>query len=333
MKLCNFSRQRRFAGVVSGVFLFAFLLPLAPSLPAAGEQRFETPDAAVGALAAAVKVRDTNALHAIFAPAVHELVSPDVVEAAQESKMFTQRLEEKIELQHQSDSKIVLLLGADGWPFPIPLVKSDGRWFFDTDAGREEIFNRRVGANELGAISVVRAYVSAQREYAALDRNGDGVLEYAQRLRSAPGTRDGLYWPARPGDPLSPLGPLIAQARFEGYRRQTKIMTDEQSPYHGYYFKILDRQGRHAPGGRYDYVINGRMIAGFALVAWPAEWGNSGVMTFMVNQQGRMFQKNLGPKTSKIARAMTRYDPDDSWTPVGEKWGASPSGLPVSAGK
>ena len=198
-------------------------------------------------------------------------------------------------------------------------MQQDGRWFFDTDAGKEEIINRRVGANELGAISVIHGYVNAQREYAALDRNGDSVLEYAQRLRSTPGTHDGLYWPAHPGDELSPLGPLIAQAHFEGYRHQTKIMTDEQSPYHGYYFKILTRQGRHAPGGRYNYIINGRMIAGFALVAWPAEWDNTGVMTFVVNQQGIIHQKNLGPNTAKTASRMTSYDPDSSWAPVVEK--------------
>jgi len=292
----------------------ALLWALPGRLLAAEEKRFSSPQAAVDALRAAVEPRDTNALHAIFGPAAHGLVSVDVVEAAQERDLFVHRLEEKINLVSQSDSKQVLQLGADGWPFPIPLVKEAGQWFFDTEAGREEILNRRVGANELGAINVCRAYVQAQREYAGVDRNGDGVLAYAQHLRSTPGTHAGLYWSTRTGDELSPLGPLIAQARVEGYRQQTKILAGEQSPYHGYYFTILTRQGKYAPGGKYDYIINGHMIGGFALVAWPAEWGNTGVMTFIVNQQGKVYQKNLGPKTSSVAKAMTAYNPDNTWT-------------------
>jgi hypothetical protein len=283
---------------------------------AAGEQQFATPEAAVSALETAAKSRDTNAIHAIFGPAGRDLVSPDAVQATQEFEAFVNRLSEKTELVRRSDSNCVLQLGADPWPFPIPLVKADGQWSFDTEAGRQEVLNRRVGRNELGALAVCRAYVDAQREYAGKDRNGDQVLEYAQRLRSTPGTHDGLYWPLRGGDEQSPLGPLIAAARVEGYRRQARILTDEPSPYHGYYFKVLTRQVKHAPGGKYDYIINGHMIGGFALVAWPEEWGNSGVMTFIVNQQGKIFQKNLGPKTAALAKAMTRYDPDSSWSTV-----------------
>jgi len=207
-------------------------------------------------------------------------------------------------------------LGVDGWPFPIPLVKRDGQWLFDTAAGKAEILRRRIGMDELGAIAVCHAYVEAQREYASQDRLGDGVLAYAQFLRSTPGTHNGLFWPANPGEELSPLGPLVAQARVEGYHRSAKMMNEQQAPYHGYYFKILTRQGKHAPGGKYNYIINGRMIAGFALVAWPAEWGNTGVMTFIVNQQGKVYQKDLGPKTAKIAKSMTAYDPDDTWSPA-----------------
>jgi len=181
-------------------------------------------------------------------------------------------------------------------------VKQDGQWLFDTDPGKEEILNRRIGANELGALQVCRAYVQAHREYASVDRNADEVLDYAQHLRSTPGTHDGLYWSMRAGDELSPLGPLVAQARVEGYRQQTNILTDEQSPCHVYYFKILTQQGKHAPGGKYNYIINGHMIAGFALVAWPAEWGNTGVMTFIVNQRGKAYQKNLRPKTFSITK-------------------------------
>ena len=295
---------------------FALLLFLPNPLWAQGEQRFSSPDAAVTALKTAVEARDTNALHAIFGPTGHSLMAVDVVEAAEEREAFMRRVREKIALVASSASKRDLLLGADGWPFPVPLVKRDGQWLFDTAAGKEEILNRRVGRNELGAIQVCRAYVEAQREYASLDRLGDQVLAYAQHLRSTPGTHDGLYWSTRTGDAPSPLGPLVAQARLEGYRQQTKILSDTQSPYHGYYFKILTRQGRHAPGGKYDYIINGHMIAGFALVASPAEWGNTGVMTFIVNQQGTVYQKNLGPKTPSAVKSMTTYDPDPTWTAV-----------------
>jgi Protein of unknown function (DUF2950) len=285
-------------------------------LLAAGEQRFGSPQAAVDALKAAVEARNTNALHAIFGPEAHALVSADVVQAAEAREAFVSRLKEKVSLVPEGESKEVLQLGADGWPFPIPLVRQGDQWFFDTAAGKQEILDRRIGADELGAIHVCLAYVEAQREYASQDRNGDEVLEYAQQLRSTPGTHDGLYWSTRNGDELSPLGPLVAQAWFEGYRHKARILTEAQSPYHGYYFKILTRQGKHAPGGKYKYIINGHMIAGFALVAWPAQWDNTGVMTFIVNQQGKVYQKNLGPKTSRIASAMTTYDPDKTWTPV-----------------
>jgi hypothetical protein len=320
MKLSISSLGRPVAGVTLSLALTLLTLALPGRLLAAGEQRFGSPQAAVAALKAAVEARDTNALHAIFGPVAHALVSADVVEAAEERELFVSRVKDKVNLVAQSDSRQELQLGADGWPFPIPLIKQGGQWIFDTEAGKEEILNRRIGANELGALQVCRAYVQAQREYASEDRNADEVLEYAQHLRSTPGgAHDGLYWSTRTGDELSPLGPLVAQARGEGYRQQTKILTDEQSPYHGYYFKILTRQGKNAPGGKYNYIINGHMIAGFALVAWPADWGNTGVMTFIVNQRGRIYQKNLGPKTPSVALAMTAYDPDHTWMPANEK--------------
>jgi hypothetical protein len=278
------------------------------------EEHFSSPDQAIQALVSAAKAKDTNAMHAIFGPAALQLISPDVVQAGQESEIFERRLTEKVEPVRESDGHIGLRLGSDGWPFPIPLVQDKGHWFFDTEAGRQEILNRRIGRDEINAIRVCRAYVEAQREYASQDRDGDEVLEYAQRLRSSPGTHDGLYWPVEPGGGLSPLGPLVAEARFEGYRRSTKILADAQSPYRGYYFKILTRQGKHAAGGNYNYIINGHMIAGFALVAWPAEWGNTGVMTFIVNQQGKVYQKSLGPRTAALAEKMTTYDPDPTWT-------------------
>jgi hypothetical protein len=297
------------------VFALGLIL-LALDASGADEQTFASPQEAVKALVIAAQNHDTNALHAIFGSVGQKLISPDAVQATEGFKMFVQRLTEKTQLVTNSDSKITLDVGADGWPFPIPLVNQNGQWFFDTAAGKEEILARRIGRDEMGAINVCNAYVEAQREYASQDRMDDGVLAYAQFLRSTPGTHDGLFWPAKPGEELSPLGPLVAQARVEGYHRTAKMLNDQIAPYHGYYFKILTRQGKHAPGGKYNYIINGRMVAGFALVAWPAEWSNTGVMTFIVNQQGKIFQKNLGPKTTKIARAITSYDPDDTWTPA-----------------
>ena len=298
------------------LLLSAFFVPSV--LLSAQEQRFATSDEAVKALTAAAGKKDTNALNTIFGPVARSLISADPVQASNALSNFSRRISERVTPVPRSDSNIELNIGYDAWPFPIPLVKSDGQWFFDTEAGQEEILNRRIGRNELDTIRVCNSYVEAQRQYASADRIGDGVIQYAQHLRSAPGSHDGLYWHVEPGEDASPLGPLIAAARGEGYTHESKIMTEAQVPYHGYYFKVLTRQGRHAPGGKYDYIINGHMVAGFALVAWPAEWGNSGVMSFIVNQDGKVYEANLGPKTGAVAVKMTAYDPDSNWKPVAE---------------
>lgn len=316
MKINSSLLLRRSVAVTFAFGLAGLLFSWTVNSRAADEQTFTSPDNAVNALVAAATVHDTNAMHAIFGPEGHQLVSPDAVQATNDYKVFVQRLKEKVQLSTNSDSNLTLELGADGWPFPIPLVKQDGQWFFDTAAGRQEILNRRIGMDELGAISVCRAYVDAQREYASEDRMGDGVLAYAKFLRSTPGTHDGLFWPAKSGETLSPLGPLVAAARMEGYHRTATMLNEESAPYHGYYFKILTEQGKHAPGGKYNYVINGRMIAGFGLVAWPAEWSNTGVMTFIVNQQGKVYQRNLGKDTAKIVERMKEFDPDERWMVV-----------------
>jgi hypothetical protein len=274
---------------------------------------FASPEEAVASLAQGVKALDQDALRAIFGPASTEIQNPDRVQATNECRAFAVALDEKFRLVHNSDTNCVLEVGTISWPFPIPIVKRNGRWFFDTEAGQDELVSRRIGRNELATLQVMRAYVQAQREYASRDRDGDEVLEYAQKLNSSPGTHDGLYWPAGPDGEISPLGPLVAYAQGEGYAVNPAGDTEVPGPFHGYYFKILTRQGRRAPGGKYDYIINGNMIGGFALVAWPASYGDSGIMTFIVNQLGRVYQKDLGEKTDKLARKMKAYDPDPTW--------------------
>jgi hypothetical protein len=275
---------------------------------------FASPEDAVGALKKAVNDRDTNALAAIFGPAVEDVESSDPVDAQNELAEFAQKLNASNHIAQASNDKRILELGDDRYPFAIPIAQKGGSWYFDTEAGKEELVNRRVGRNELDALKSVRAYVDAQREYASKDRDGDEVLEYAQKIISTLGKQDGLYWPADddPNGQESPLGPVFAEAQNQGY---LKAPGDENArqPFHGYYFKILTEQGTHAPGGAYNYVINGNMIGGFALVAWPADYEDSGVMTFIVNQQGKVYQKDLGEKTDELAKNMKAYDPDPTW--------------------
>jgi hypothetical protein len=304
----------RIAKEGSLVLALALNLPITTSAADAGET-FATPEEAVSALAQAIGAQDGNALRTVFGPAAADLHNPDRVQATNEFNAFTTALNATNRLVHESDTKCVLEVGTNSWPFPVPIVKKDGRWFFDTEAGKEEIFRRRIGKNELATLEVMRAYVDAQREYASRDRNGDEVLEYAQRLTSTPGAKDGLFWPPELDGEISPLGPMVAEAQGEGYSMKAKGQETTRAPFHGYFFKILTGQGKHAPGGKYDYVINGHMIGGFALVAWPAEYGESGIVSFIVNQQGRVYQRDLGAKTDKLAAAMKTYDPDTSWSP------------------
>ncbi|HYQ60531.1 MAG TPA: DUF2950 domain-containing protein [Desulfatiglandales bacterium] len=285
--------------------------------PGAASQRyFASPEDALKALVGAVQSNDTAELDQIFGPGRRELVTDDEVQDAARREAFARHLAEKTDLVKETDSRVILQIGNENWPFPIPIVKKDDRWFFDTEAGREEILNRHIGENELTAILVCRTYVKAQREYALKDWEGTGVLAYAQKLRSDPGRKDGLFWKTKPGGEVSPFGELVAQAWKEGYKKKKAAFREESTPFHGYYFRILTKQGKHAPGGKYSYIVNGNMVAGFALVAFPANWGKSGVMTFIVNQQGQVYQKNLGPETAKIAQEMKSYNPDSTWTIV-----------------
>jgi hypothetical protein len=282
---------------------------------AAKQKSFKSPEEAVKALIDAVKGSDTKELLAIFGPAGKELIfSGDEVADKEWRDRFVKAYEEMNKLVGENETKIILHVGNGDWPYPIPVVKKGEKWFFDTEAGKEEILNRRIGRNELNAIKVCLAYVDAQREYILRDRDEDKLLEYARRLISRDGEKNGLYWEAKEGEEQSPLGPLIAKAAVEGYTGKRPV--GRRSPYHGYYYRILKSQGKNAPGGEYDYVVNDRMIGGFALVAYPAEYGNSGVMTFIVNQEGVVYEKNLGEDTEKIAAAMKKYDPDKTWKKV-----------------
>jgi hypothetical protein len=293
----------------------AGVLWLAPALcvnGAAMGKSFPSPDDAIRALSTAVNNRDSNALAAIFGPAVIDLKSPDPVEAQNELATFAKRLNVSHHVERAADGRYILEVGEDGWPFAIPIVKTNNGWFFDTQAGKEELLNRRIGENELQALDSLRAGAQAQREYASKDRDGDQVLEYAQKIISTAGQKDGLYWSQDLGE-MSPLGPAFAEARREGYLKEGK-KDDRPQPFHGYFFKILTRQGSHAPAGAYDYIINGHMIGGYAFVAWPAKYGVSGIMTFIINQQGKVYQKDLGPDTESTVQKMNAYDPDKGWS-------------------
>jgi len=321
------TRQQKFLSrSIRGMIFIAALLITAvavavwsvPLMAAASQKLFSSPEDALKGLVEAVKAADKSKLDQIFGPGAKELGSGDEVQSAAEFKEFTKHVAEKTSLVKENDSKVIIHIGNENWPFPIPLVKMNGQWFFDTEAGKEEILNRRIGEDELTAIFVCRTYVKAQREYVLTDWDGDGILAYAQKLRSDPGKKNGLFWRHAPGEAVSPLGELVAQARIEGYKKEKSVFKEQPVPFHGYYFKILTQQGEHAPGGKYNYIINGNMVGGFGLIAFPSNWGKSGVMAFIVNQQGKVFQKNLGPDTLKIAQEMQSYDPDETWTPAKE---------------
>ncbi len=296
---------------IAGSSLAGALLLLA-STAAHAQQAFETPDAAVEALVAAAKDGDREKLLAILGPEGEAVIgSGDAVADANTRDAFVSAYDEKHEIEQKDADTAVLVLGEEDWPFPIPVVSKDGKWEFDTAAGEEEILLRRIGRNEVRAIQASRAYVDAQKDYAALDLDGLRPAAYAQRIVSAHGRKDGLYWPSADGAPESPLGTLFAEAAEEGY-----AIGGTPIPYHGYYYRILTRQGAGAEGGAFDYVVDGRMIGGFGLIAYPAEYGNSGVMTFMVNHDGVVYEKDLGDETATVASEIDSFDPDESWTKV-----------------
>jgi len=298
-------------------FLRRLALALIVAVPltaaAAPQATYATPEAAVDALMAALKTDTDSAMIAVFGEEHKDLIvqSDRAATSATRAKVLAAMQTLRV-LKEPSPNRRVLVIGDEAWPMPIPIVRAGDRWRFATEEGADEIVNRRVGGNERNAIYVLRAYVDAQRAYAAKDRDGDGVLQYAQKVTSAPGKHDGLYWPADAAkdEEVSPFGPLIADG---GAYAKGRVAGD---PYRGYYFRILTRQGKNAAGGAYSYVINGRMIAGFAMVAYPAEYGNSGVMSFIVSHNGKVYEKDLGKDSTAIGAKMTAFDPGAGWKEV-----------------
>ena len=290
----------------------AAALILASVSVAHAQQSFKSPEDAVTALVTATRDNWPKGVITVLGADGADIVSSgdNVADEAMRQK-FIAAYDAKHELKKEGDDKAVMLIGSEDFPFPIPIARKGAAWLFDTAAGRLEILYRRIGRNELSAIQASLAYVDAQNEYADMNRASVGGATYAQRIVSHPGKKDGLYWPAAPGEEASPLGELVAQATTEGY-----AVGSDRIPFHGYYFKILTRQGPMATGGEVDYVAHGKMIGGFALVAYPAEYGNSGVMTFVVNYAGTVFQKDLGERTAKIAERMTSFNPDQTWKKV-----------------
>jgi hypothetical protein len=313
MKIAGMLAPLVLAVTASGVMLVVPSALAADATPGARsafvQSTFATPEDAAKALADAMRANERQLIWRVLGPGASKLVrSGDPAQDEQARAAFVAAYDKLVKFERDGDAKATLLIGPSEFPFPYPLVIKNGRWQFDAKQGNEQVLDRRIGRNELSAIKVCLAYVDAQREYAALDRNGNGLLEYAQKLKSSPGKHDGLYWDTREGEAQSPMGPATANARGQAYG-----MKAQGEPYHGYFYRILTAQGKDAPGGAYDYIVNGRMIGGFALVAYPARWGNSGVMTFVCNHDGVVFEKNLGKDTDAAASKMMVFNPDSTW--------------------
>jgi hypothetical protein len=292
------------------------MLALIAAGPAAspGGKGFPSADVAAQALISAAKADNANALIEILGPSARDIVSTkDPVADRKIRRDFAARAAQKVKLvpYHGRRNAKTLLAGNDEWPLPIPIVEVQGKWFFDTAQAKEEILNRRIGHNELDAIEVCRGYVEAQNEYGEANRTAEGTPYYAQRIISSPERHDGLYWKGEPESGESPIGKIVAKAFAEGY-------TKRGDPYHGYYFKILKAQGSHASGGEMSYLQDNVMTKGYALVAWPSDYGSTGIMTFLVSKTGIVYQKDLGQRTMRIAAGYSAYDPDSTWAPVGE---------------
>jgi hypothetical protein len=285
------------------------------------QRTFASPEEGVAALVDALRKDDKSALEAVLGRGSADVIdSGDSIADANAREAFLKDYEAKSTLVPENDTTTTLQVGESDWPLPIPIIRRDGQWSFDLDAGRDELLSRRIGRNETNTIAAALAYVDAQRDYASDDRDGDGILEYAQLFGSTDGMKNGLYWPVQPGEPESPLGRFFADAQSEGYfqeaEAQGKVADPPPEPYYGYRYLILTAQGPSARGGAYDYIVDRHMIGGFALIAYPVEYGDSGVMTFIVNHDGVVYQKDLGPDTADIAAAITAFDPDGTWQRV-----------------
>ena len=295
---------------VTSFAVFAAALALSVSwLPgaAAQQKKFTTPEAAMNAFGDAVLTSDEDALKTLLGANFRTVIPPVDADV---TYRFLAAWAKSHSIKPEGDGKALIAVGDDGWTLPIPVVKTAQGWMFDTRAGVDEMRVRRIGRNELAVMQVMLAIYDAQKEYARKDYNGDGVLQYASKFASSPGKKDGLYWPAKPGEELSPLGPAVDARRGAGARGGGQ-------GYYGYHFKLLTSQGKHAPGGAFDYMAHRRLIGGFAVVAWPVKYGDTGVMTFLVSHDGVLYEKDLGPSTAAQARAMTRFDPDSTWQKVG----------------
>jgi hypothetical protein len=291
--------------------LTATMISFAMVTVATAQQSFKTPQEAAETLVTAVRAGDGKAVNALLGPGAEQIISSgDEVQDENTRKVFLAAYDAKHSIQTSGEKPATLLIGPDDYPFAIPIVKKGDMWMFDTVAGRQEVLARRIGRNELAAIQVCLAYHDAQYEYAATMPKEDGMAVYAQRVVSAPSKKDGLYWPSEDGQQQSPLGEAVAAASLRGYR------IGSSEPFHGYFYKILTRQGPKAPGGAHDFIVDGKMIGGFALIAWPAEYGNSGITTFLISHDGVVYEKDLGKKTRKIASRTTLFNPDETWRRV-----------------
>ncbi len=300
-------RANRLGSIV--VLALACLLSPSVSAPAqtANPELFDSSDAAIAALKTALEATDMDATRRVLGPGITTFTSGDAVQDKNEVGRLAKAVKEQVRPVNINAKHIVLFIGALNWPFPIPLKQNaGGKWYFDTAAGREEYLNRRIGRNELSTMATLHAIAKAQIEYATEDRDGDGVNEYAQKFLSSPGTKDGLHWSAAEGEAKSPVGELVATLRDEGY------VAGSQS-YRGYRYGLITKQGPAAIGGAKEYLVDGNLVRGFAVVAYPVSWGSSGIMTFMIGPDGRIFEKNLGPKTSELAPALDTFNPDSSW--------------------
>lgn len=298
----------------ASLVMSALLASWGAFLDAQAARTFAQPEEAVSALVAAVKAGKLEDVIAIFGAGSQELIdSSDPATARQNRQVFTIAAAEKWTLVDDPQGRKVLVIGNEEWPFPVPLVKAGNAWHFDTAAGKEEVLDRRIGRNELSVIETCRAYVTAQKRYAERGHDGKPAGVYAAIFASNPGKEDGLYWPTKHGEPRSPLGDLVAQSAIEG-RPVTNAPT-QPAPFHGYYFRILTGQGANAPGGAHSYIVNGNMSAGFALIAWPAQYDATGIMTFLVSADGVVHEKDLGTNTDSVARGITVFNPDKSWHP------------------